>query len=212
MTDGSDRLEVPAPRGDWEPASAEYAAGSTPLLQFSVEEPERLSRWLIFVKVFLLIPHFAVLWLLGVAFGITTIIAFFAILITGQYPRPLWDFGLLFLRWTANVETYLYLQSDEYPPFAAGPYPARLDLAYPTEMSRWQPLVKWLLVMPNAFVLSFVKLAALVAVVIAFFAILFTGQYPSGLFQFVTGANRWNYRVNAYAGLMTDAYPPFSLE
>lgn len=188
-------------------------AGSSPLLQFTVEEPGELSRWLIFVKIFLLIPHFLVLSILGSIWGIVTLIAFFAILITGHYPRQLWDFGLLFFRWTANVETYLYLQRDEYPPFTAEPYPpVRLDLDYPTNLSRWKPLIKWLLVIPNAFVLSFVKFAALVAVVIAFFAILFTGRYPSGLFEFVTGANRWNYRVNAYIGLMTDAYPPFSLE
>ena len=180
--------------------------------EFEIEYPERLSRLLIFVKWLAIIPHLLVLWVLGIGFAIVTFIAFFAILFTGKYPRGLWDYSIMYLRWSQNVGAYFLLMRDEYPPFAAGPYPVHLELAYPDRLSRLLIFVKWLLVIPHLFILYFLGLAAGFVVVIAWFAILFTGKYPRGMFDFAEGVIRWSLRVNVYTYLMTDTYPPFSLE
>jgi len=187
--------------------------GSDPLMSFDIEYPESLSRWKLFVKWLLAIPHFVVLWLLSWAFIVVACIAWFAILITGRFPRGLWDFMLFYMRWSARVTTYATTyQRDEYPPFGDAPYPVRLDLEYPVSLSRWKIFLKWLFIIPNVFVLSFVGFAAGIAVIIAWVAILLTGKYPRGLFDFVTGTYRWAHRAGAYFFLMTDRYPPFSLE
>jgi hypothetical protein len=200
--------------GDFQPvAKMQPYQGSDPLMSFRIFYPESLSRWKIFVKWLLVIPHLIVFGLLGLAFFAVVIIAWFAILITGQFPRGLWNFALLYMRWSANITTYATtLQSDEYPPFGDAPYPARLELEYPEHLSRWKIFVKWLLVIPNLIVLGFVLFGAAIAVFISWFAILFTGKYPQELFDFVTGAYRWGHRAGAYLFLMTDRYPPFSLE
>ncbi len=187
--------------------------GRDPLLQFDVEYPESLSRWMIFVKWLLAIPHFVALWIFGIAMSFVFFIAFFAILITGRFPRGLWDFSLLYLRWTNNVAAYAYLlQRDEYPPFGDASYPVHLRLEYPSHLSRLLIFVKWLLIIPHAIVLGFIGVAMYVCLFIAFFAILITGRYPRGLFDFVVGATRWSNRVSAYLLFMTDKYPPFSLD
>ncbi len=187
-------------------------AGGQPLAQLDVAYPERLSRGLIFVKWLLAIPHLAVLYLYGAAAGVITVIAWFAILFTGRYPRAMFDFAVGYLRWGVNVFAYIYLLRDEYPPFsnADGLYPARFALAYPASLSRWKIFLKWLLVIPNVVVLYFLLLAAMVCTVIAWFAILFSGRYPEGLFRFVVGVYRWSMRVNTYLYLLTDHYPPFT--
>jgi hypothetical protein len=186
---------------------------SDPLMAFRIFYPESLSRWKLFVKWLLVIPHLIVFWLLGLAFGVAVVIAWFVILITGQFPRGLWNFALLYMRWSANITTYATTyQSDEYPPFGDAPYPARLDLEYPERLSRWKIFVKWLFIIPNLLVLGVVLFAALIAVFISWIAILITGNYPRGLFDFVTGAYRWGHRAGAYLFLMTDRYPPFSLQ
>ncbi len=185
--------------------------GSDPLLSFDVEYPERLSRLLIFVKWLVAIPHFVILYFLGIAVAAVWFIAFFAVLILGRYPRGLWDFMMLYLRWTGNVYSYLSLQRDEYPPFGDTPYPVQMHLTYPETLSRWKVLVKWLLIIPHLIVWSLVAFAAFIALVIAWFAILITGSYPKGLFDFVTGTYRWWYRISAYSYFLTDRYPPFSL-
>ena len=193
------------------PAVDDFYPGTDPLLTWTVKYPESLSRWKIFVKLFLAIPHFIVLYFLAIASAIVTLIAGVAVLFMGSYPRGLFDFQLLILRWSANVTAYVELQRDEYPPFGEQPFPATLSLAYPDHISHWKVLIKWLLVIPSAFVWSFVAIAALVAVVLAWFCILITGRMPRGLFDFITGANQWGYRITAYSNLMTDRYPPFSL-
>lgn len=197
-----------------EPTAVAAPAPGYPL-RFSVEYPERLSRLLIFVKWLLAIPHFIVLYLLALIAYLFVFIAFFAILFTKKYPKGLFDFVVGYYRWNANVGAYTELLRDEYPPFSweGGRYPVTLEVDYPEEMSRWLPLVKWLLAIPHYIALFFVGLIALLLLIIAFFAILFTGRFPRGMFDFIVGAARWNYRVTAYAGLLlTDAYPPFSLK
>jgi hypothetical protein len=184
-------------------------------VRFDVEYPEELSRWLIFVKWLLAIPHFIILWALGIAAGVMGFIAFFAILFSKRYPRGLFDFVVNVNRWSANVDAYTSFLRDEYPPFSwePGQYAVTYEVDYPEELSRWLPLVKWwLLAIPHYIVLFFLGIAAFVVWVIAFFAILFTKRFPRGLFDFIVGFRRWEYRVNAYVYLMRDEYPPFSLK
>jgi hypothetical protein len=182
---------------------------------FDVDYPERLSRWLIFVKLLLAIPHFIILWALGIAAGVMGFIAFFAILFTKRYPRGLFDFVVNVNRWSANVDAYTGLLRDEYPPFSwePGQYAVTYEVDYPEKLNRWLPLVKWwLLAIPHYIVLFALGIAAFVVYIIAWFAILFTKRFPRGLFDFMVGYRRWEYRVNAYAGLLRDEYPPFSLK
>jgi len=184
-------------------------------VRYDVEYPEELSRWLIFVKWLLAIPHFIILYALGIASFVVGVIALFAILFTKRYPRGLFDFVVNVNRWSANVDAYVGFLRDEYPPFSLEPgqYAVTYEVDYPEELNRWLPLIKWwLLAIPHYIVLLFLGIAALFVWVIAFFAILFTKRYPRGLFDFTVGYTRWEYRVNAYAGLLTDEYPPFTLQ
>jgi hypothetical protein len=185
---------------------------SQPVLQFDVAYPERLSRLLIFIKWLLIIPHAIVLGFIGIGLYITTFIAWFAILITGNYPRGLWDFAVMVLRWQARLSAYITMQRDEYPPFGDGDYPIQFELAYPERLSRGLIFVKWLLIIPHAIVLQILGYALAVVMLFVWFAILFTGRYPRGMFDFVTGYTRWSLRVSTYALLLTDAYPPFSFD
>ena len=196
-------------------AEATVAAAPGYPVRYDVEYPEELSRWLIFVKLLLAIPHFIILWALGIAAGVMGFIAFFAILFTKRYPRGLFDFVVNVNRWSANVDAYTGLLRDEYPPFSwePGQYAVTYEVDYPEKLNRWLPLVKWwLLAIPHYIVLFALGIAAFVVYIIAWFAILFTKRYPRGLFDFTVGYTRWEYRVNAYAGLLRDEYPPFSLK
>jgi hypothetical protein len=189
------------------------AADSYPI-RVDISYPEEgLSRWLIFVKWLLAIPHLIILYFLNIAFGVVTLIAAFAILFTTKYPEGLFKFAVGYRRWQLNVNAYVTLMRDEYPPFSLDPgqYPAVLEVDYPEQLNRFLPFIKWLLVIPNIIVLFFLFIAAFVVIIIAFFAILFTKTYPRGLFDFVVGTYRWSERANGYAYLFTDKYPPFSL-
>ena len=183
-------------------------------LRYDVEYPEELSRWLIFVKWLLMIPHTIILYALSVAAGVIGFIAFFAILFTKRYPRGMFDFVVNVNRWGANVGAYSGLLRDEYPPFSweQGQYAVTYEVDYPEELNRWLPLIKWLLAIPHYIVLLVLFIAVNFAYIIAWFAILFTKRFPRGLFDFIVGVNRWNYRVGAYTALLRDEYPPFSIE
>ena len=136
------------------------------------------------------------------------------ILFREKYPRWWFDFNLQLARFSTRVVAYMGLMSDQYPSTDEEQY-VHLELDYPNveaDLNRWLPLVKWLLAIPHLIVLAFLGVAAGVAVILAWFAILFTGKYPRGLFDFVEGVMRWALRVEAYAVfLVTDQYPPFSL-
>ncbi|ORW05947.1 DUF4389 domain-containing protein [Mycobacterium kyorinense] len=197
-----------------------------------------LSRWQWLVKWILAIPHYIVLFFLHIAVLVVTVIAFFAILITGKYPRALFDFSVGVKRWRWRVTFYALtaLGTDKYPPFSLQPnaeYPADLEVDYPQRLSRGLVLVKWwLLAIPHYLILlafftggwRFLMvdpnevvgydLPPLIAIllVISVLGLLFTGRYPKGLYDFVIGINRWAIRVRAYSALMRDEYPPFRLD
>ena len=179
-----------------------------------VEYPEELSRWLIFVKWLLAIPHFIILYILSVATNVITFVAFFIILFTKQYPRELFEFVVNVQRWSANLSAYTSLMRDEYPPFSwePGQYPVTYDVEYPEELSRWLIFIKWLLIIPHLFVILLLYIALSAVMIIAWFAILFTKRYPESLFQYALGVLRWQARVNAYINLQRDEYPPFSFD
>ncbi|WP_035851723.1 DUF4389 domain-containing protein [Kitasatospora azatica] len=184
-----------------------------------------LSRWLWLVKWLLAIPHYVILVFLWLAFLVLTVVAFFAILFTGRYPRAIFDFNVGVLRWNWRVAYYSYsaLGTDRYPPFTLADvpdYPTRLTVAYPEQLSRGLALVKWwLLAIPHYLVVGFFLGGTWssgnligVLVLIAVIALAFTGEYPGGIFEFVMGLNRWVVRVAVYAALMSDEYPPFRLD
>ena len=182
-----------------------------------------LSRWLCLVKWLLAIPHYIVLAFLWIAFVVLWVLAFFAILFTGKYPRGMFDFNVGVLRWTWRVGFYSYgvLGTDRYPPFSlkAEDYAATLDIEYPEQLSRGLVVVKWwLLALPHHIVVNVLHGGVpgygglnVVLVIFAAVALLFTGRYPVSIFDLVMGINRWAFRVAAYASLMRDEYPPFRL-
>jgi Domain of unknown function (DUF4389) len=204
-------------------------------LRLTGELSPQLSRGLWLVKWLLAIPHFVLLVFLWIAFVAVSVVALFAIVFTGRYPRRLFDFNVGVMRWSWRVGFYSYsaLGTDEYPPFTlkdVPDYPARLDVEYPASLSRGLVLVKWwLLALPHYLVVAvFIggawsasrgsewiwSAGGLVGVLVLFagVALLFTGRYPKSLYDFVMGMNRWSFRVGAYAALMTDVYPPFRLD
>ena len=217
------RARVEAPQM---PAEASWAIAPSDFpLTFKAELTEPLSPALWLVKWFLLIPHFIVLPFLCVGFAFSWLVAFFAILFTGRYPRGLFDYNVGVMRWTWRVAFYSYqaLGTDQYPPFTLQPggYPADLGVAYPERLSRGLVLVKWwLLAIPHYIVVGILQGGAgfeswgLVAILTLFAAVklLFTGRYPKDIFRLVVGMNRWAFRVFAYTALMTDKYPPFRLD
>ena len=136
------------------------------------------------------------------------------ILFRRKYPRWWFDWNRELLRFTNRVAAYLALMDDRYPS-TDEEQAVHLDIDYPdaqASLNRWLPLVKWLLAIPHFIVLVFLDVAGVVVAVVAWFAILFTGRYPRGLFDFVQGVIRWHNRVVAYALILaTDVYPPFQL-
>jgi hypothetical protein len=199
-----------------------------------------LSRWLWLVKWLLAIPHYICLAFLFAAFFVLSVVAFFSILFTGRYPRAIFDFNVGVLRWAWRVAYYgsSGFGTDRYPPFTLADvpdYPAHFDVDYPQRLSRGLVLVKWwLLAIPHYIVVGIlvgggawasstdrsgdwqwswgsgglVGILALVAAVV----LLVRGRYPEPLFDVILGLDRWVLRVAAYAGLMTDEYPPFRLD
>ncbi len=198
--------------------------GSVVQLEGRMTEP--VSRWLWLVKWFLLIPHVIVLAFLWIAFAVLTLVAMFAILFTGRYPRGIFDFNVGVLRWNWRVAFYGYGANgtDRYPPFRlteAPGDPATFNVAYPERLSRGLALVKWLLAIPHLVVVGIFAGGFHVAgggglitvlVLISMVYLLFTGRPFREPFGFIMGLNRWCYRVLTYVALMRDEYPPFHLD
>lgn len=193
------------------------------------------GRWLWLVKWLLLVPHIVVLVFLWLAATVLTVVAGFAVLFTGRYPRSLFDFNVGVMRWTWRVSYYGLsgFGTDTYPPFSLQPdpaYPADFAVDYPARLSRGLVLVKWwLLAIPQYLVVAvfvggwglgwtggwrvaggggLIAVLALIAMIVT----AVKGEYPRGLFDFIMGMNRWGFRVLAYSALMRDEYPPFRFD
>lgn len=203
-------------------------------IQFSVDYPDRpLNRLTTFFRLFTAIPILIVLgsvagetWqynsntghnsaaIAAGAGGLLFLGPLLMLLFRRKYPRWWFDWNLELLRFINRVGIFLLLMDDRYPS-TDEQQSVHLDFPYPDaqrELSRWLPLVKWLLAIPHYIILFFLDIAMLVSVIIAWFAILFTGRYPLGLHRFVEGVVRWHNRVAGYAFLLvTDRYPPFQL-
>ncbi len=210
-----------------ESSSYPVASSSYPVT-FSVAYPERrLNRLTTFFRIFTVIPIAILIAVLpggsigsydyGVAASTGTVIfvpIVLMLLFRKKYPRWWYDWNLEFLRFANRVGVYLALMDDEYPS-TDEMQAVRLDFPYPDaeRLERGLPLVKWLLAIPHYIVLFFLSIGVFFAVIFAWFAILFTGRYPRGLFDFVEGTIRWHNRVAGYAfTLVTDEYPPFRLK
>jgi hypothetical protein len=202
--------------------------------RLTIDYPEQLNRVTTAFRIILIIPIAIILGILTnsgtstienedgdwVTTGGTSILGalFFAtllmILFRQRYPKWWFDFALELHRFGARVTAYLALLTDTYPS-TVDTQSVHLDIDYPDperDLNRWLPLVKWFLAIPHFIILFFLWILAFFCVVIAWFAILFTGTYPRGLFDFVVGVGRWSLRVSAYAFLLvTDRYPPFEL-
>ena len=192
-------------------------------LSFDVDYPDRpLNRLTTAFRVFLAIPVLVVLAILsgpGPHIALAGVSLVFAptvllLLFRQKYPRWWFNFAIELLRFETRVTSYLFLLRDEYPS-SDEEQAVHVDVPYPDarrDLNRWLPLVKWFLAIPHYIVLLFLYIAVVVVSIIAWFAILFTGQYPRGLFDFVVGVKRWELRVSAYAFVLTtDRYPPFSM-
>ena len=150
---------------------------------------------------------------LGAVAVVAAMIAWFAILFTRRHPEGLWNLAAFYLRWRVRAIAYLALLRDEYPPFGEGEYPARLELRPPEgERDLLTVAFRIILALPHLLALWLLGLAWGFTTVIAWFAILFTGRYPAGLYEFALGVFRWSVRVEAYLLLLRDEYPPFLLE
>jgi hypothetical protein len=192
-------------------------------VQLSVDYPELpLNRLTTFFRSFTVIPIGIILALvaaggIGYSYGVGVVLlpTVLMLLFRQKYPRWWFDWNVALTELSYRVSVYALLLRDEYPS-TDEEQAVHIQIPYPnasTDLNRWLPLVKWLLAIPHYIVLAVLGVAALVCVVIAWFAILFTGQYPRGLFGFVVGVLRWSLRVRAYAFLMvTDQYPPFQFE
>jgi hypothetical protein len=199
-------------------------------VQFGVDFPDRpLNRLTTAFRIFAAIPILIVLgtlsgetlqanehttqYMLVTGGGVLFLPLVLMLVFRQKYPRWWFDWNINFLRFSNRVTAYLALLDDRYPS-TDEEQSVHLEFAYPDalQLNRWLPLIKWLFALPHYFVLIFLGIGALGAVIIAWFAILFTGSYPRSLFDFVVGVLRWSNRVNGYAFvLVTDQYPPFSL-
>ncbi|MBT8248882.1 MAG: DUF4389 domain-containing protein [Acidimicrobiia bacterium] len=217
-----------------EPQSGPYPA------RLDVDYPQKLDRFTTLVRIIWAIPILVVLSLIsasatdtvktvsdtgetlsqvttsgaGISGGLF-VATMLMIVIRQRYPRWWFDFARELTRFSARVGAYLALLTDRYPS-TEDEQGVHLEIDYPDaqrDLNQWLPLVKWFLAIPHYIVLIFLAVGALIAIVIAWFAILITGTYPRSLFDYVVGVGRWGLRVQAYAFLLiTDRYPPFSLQ
>jgi hypothetical protein len=188
--------------------------------QLDLRGTRQIARWRPLVQWFLAIPQLFIAYALSMVRAVLTLVSFFTVLFTRRIPRPLFDAIAMTFRYEWRAVSYALFLREEYPPFDFEPAAADdgvdphtlVTFTYPEQMSRWQPLVKWLLAFPHYLVLAALGIGAIGVTIAGFFAVLVTGEYPQGLRDFLVGVYRYSVRVQAYVGLLTDEYPPFSLQ
>ncbi len=206
-------------------------AGAYPVTYDVETQAARRNRLTTAFRIILAIPHLILVGGPGIGFGgsdgddsgavsalglaafVTAVISWFAIVFTGKQPRGLWDFTRFYLTWRSKAVAYTALLRDEYPPFGGGEYPVTFSAGeFPETRDRLLVGFRFILAIPQFIVLVFITIAWLITAIIGWFAILFTGAYPEGLYRFAVGYLRWSLRVESYVLLMHDEYPPFSLD
>ena len=204
----------PPPSTPEPPGPPAAAAGDYPV-DFEAPRQAEYHRFLPLVKWLLAIPHYFVLIFVGLGAFFALIGGFFAVLFTGRWPQGLFDFIAGTLRWAYRVTAYVFLLTDEYPPFSLGEepdYPVQIRIDYPEHIDNWRPLVHWLLVIPYLLVAGVLVWVAGIVSFIGIFVILFTKEMPQGMFDLSAIPLRWQARGHVYASWMVDRYPPFSWE
>jgi hypothetical protein len=188
---------------------------------FTFDPPEKVANWRPLVNWILAIPHFIVLYALNLVSEVVVLLSWFIILFTGKLPPGLANLQVLYLRYTTRTYAYAAFLLEDYPPFTFDMTPSdpgdysrvRVDVTPQLEdRNRLTVAFRILLAIPQLVVLAALGIAASIVVLIAFFAVLFTGQWPPGLRDFLIKVARWSIRVEAYLALLTDEYPPFSLD
>jgi hypothetical protein len=206
--------QVPPPPPPTPPPAGAPPSGDYPVRLEADREPE-YNRFLPLVKWLLAFPHYLALIVVGIAAFFVVLISFFAVLITGRYPRGMWDFVTGVHRWGMRVAGYVLLLTDRYPPFSLEDdpsYPVRVEWDYPETVDRWRPLVHWLLIIPYALVAGVLFSLAQLVAFIAIFVILFTKDLPDGMFRLIVNPMRWQVRANSYYTWLVTRYPPFEWE
>jgi len=188
-------------------------------LQLDFHADRHITQWRPLVQWLLAVPHLMIAYALRSLRQVLTLISFFTVLFTEQIPRPLFDAIVMTYRYEWRALSYAFFMHEDYPPFdfdlsseddGVEPHTS-LRLTYPEHLERWKPLYKWFLAIPQYFVLAGLFIVAFLGIVAGFFAVLVTGEYPEGIRGFLVSSYRYALRVEAYTGLLTDRYPPFSL-
>jgi len=188
-------------------------------LQLEFHADRHITRWRPLVQWVLAIPHLLIVWALRSLRQVLTLISLFAVLFTKRIPRPLFDIIVMTYRYEWRAMSFVVFMHQDYPPFdfdlsseddGVEPHTS-LRLTYPEHLERWKPLYKWFLAIPQYFVLAGLAIAACLGIVVGFFAVLVTGEYPEGIRDFIVSSYRYALRVEAYVGFLTDRYPPFNL-
>ncbi|MFI5121504.1 MAG: DUF4389 domain-containing protein [Vicinamibacteria bacterium] len=204
----------PPPPPPPEGAPSAGGNGAYPV-RIEAENQGDYNRFLPLIKWLLALPHYIVLLFLGIGALVVGLISFFAVLITGRYPRGMFDYMVGVFRWAFRVTAYVLLLTDRYPPFSLEDdpsYPARLEVEYPEHVERWRPLVAWLLIIPYYIVAYFLIIVAEFVAFIGVFVILFTAKLPEGMFNLIINPLRWSIRSQTYGYWMVTKYPPFDWE
>jgi hypothetical protein len=188
-------------------------------LQLEFNGELHITRWRPLVQWLLAIPHLMIGGVLRSLREVLTLVSLFTVLFTKQIPRPLFDAIVMTHRYEWRALSYALFLHEDYPPFdfemssdddGVEPHTA-LRLTYPEHLERWKPLYKWFVAIPHYFVMAALFIGACFGVIAGFFAVLFTGEYPKAIRDYLVNAYRYALRVEAYVGLLTDRYPPFNL-
>jgi uncharacterized protein DUF4389 len=188
-------------------------------VQLDFDADRHITRWRPLVQWILAVPHLLIAWALRSLRQVLTLISFFTVLFTEQIPRPIFEAIVMTYRYEWRATSFALFMHEDYPLFdfaltagddGAEPHTS-LRLTYPEHLERWKPLYKWFLAIPQYLVVVGLFIAGCLGVLAGFFAVLFTGEYPEGIRDFLVDAYRYALRVEAYVGFLTDRYPPFSL-